>query len=72
MLKDFKHPKVMTLKQYLQEMHDKEIELEMTYENNEFNIPEKLYDSLNDDEKVVANILKVVLSSVEYTAECII
>lgn len=72
MLKDFKHPKVMTLKQYLQEMHDKEIELEMTYENNEFKVPEKLYDSINDDEKVVANILKVVLSSVEYTAECII
>lgn len=31
MLKDFKHPKVMTLKQYLQEMYDKEIEHEMTY-----------------------------------------
>ena len=41
MLKDFKHPKVMPLKDYLKEIEEKKLELELSNINNDFKVPEK-------------------------------
>lgn len=56
MIKDFKHPKVMHLKQYLQEIHDKEIELELSNEN-EFHVPEK--EEEEEEESISDDILGI-------------